>query len=449
MNTYNIIDFGARPNAAELQTSFFQAAVDKCAADGGGFVEIPGGSYTVAGIYMRSNVTLRLLSGAVLIGSRNPEDYNCWKKGCPDITEEEQHVPWVQSEGINNLEILRMPGARFQNGLIKAINCENIGIVGEKDSFIDGADCYDPLGEEHYRGPHAVNMHGCRNITFKGFTVKRSADWAFALFNCVNTDIENISVCGGHDGVHITGCFNTNIVKCEFYTGDDCVAGVDNVNTFVNGCILNTACSALRFGGSNVLVSDCRIYGPAKYPFRLSLTDEEKKTGTIDSEREHRFNMLSAFTYYADFSRIYTRTQGNIVLENCKIENADRLVHLNFSGNEFWQRNKPMHDITLRNVSAAGITIPINLYGEKSEPVSAFFENVDITLNDSFQKDNVISLCNYKRLVLNNVKINNFKGKTIVKRWSSGADIDMCGVRCDSAASGVADAEEPFETQSI
>ena len=72
---YNIVDFGAVAGSDELQTSKIQAAVDAAFLAGGGEVIVPAGVFKTATIRLRSNITFRMLSGAVLDGSTNPEDY--------------------------------------------------------------------------------------------------------------------------------------------------------------------------------------------------------------------------------------------------------------------------------------------------------------------------------------------------------------------------------------
>ena len=75
MKKYNILDYGAVPGAAGMQHGAIQAAIDACFGAGGGEVVIPAGTFRAGGIRLRSNVTLHLLTGAVLLGSRDPEDY--------------------------------------------------------------------------------------------------------------------------------------------------------------------------------------------------------------------------------------------------------------------------------------------------------------------------------------------------------------------------------------
>ena len=167
---------------------------------------------------------------------------------------------------------------------------------------------------------------------------------------CDNIEVNNITVLAGHDGFDAAVCNNLRITDSAFYTGDDCIAGFGNVNVFVSHCFMNSACSAMRFGGTNVLVENCRMFGPCKYFFRGSLSDDEKRSGCMLAQNGRK-NMLSAFTYYADYSLPIAKQPGNIIIKNCKVENADKLLHYNYSGTETWQKNRPLADITFENIS--------------------------------------------------------------------------------------------------
>ncbi len=72
---FKVTDFGAVSESKELQTQRIQSALDQCFLNGGGTVVVPKGVYLSGGLRIRSNCTLYLESGAILKGSRNPEDY--------------------------------------------------------------------------------------------------------------------------------------------------------------------------------------------------------------------------------------------------------------------------------------------------------------------------------------------------------------------------------------
>ncbi len=56
---YSVVEFGARPNVTGKADVFIKAAIDAAAADGGGIVYIPPGSFNVDYIELQSNVTVR------------------------------------------------------------------------------------------------------------------------------------------------------------------------------------------------------------------------------------------------------------------------------------------------------------------------------------------------------------------------------------------------------
>lgn len=60
----NILDFGAVRGG--ICTEAIQHAIDSAAAQGGGRVTVPAGSFETAGLVLRSNVELHLEAGAVL-----------------------------------------------------------------------------------------------------------------------------------------------------------------------------------------------------------------------------------------------------------------------------------------------------------------------------------------------------------------------------------------------
>ena len=454
---YLITDFGATTEASE-NTAAIQSAIDTCFLAGGGEVVIPAGVFLTGDIRLRSHVTLYLKAGAVLRGIRDPLAYYhyqsdtveplppAWYAGnTPEMTEKQDfHGGKIP------------PGCRWCHGLIRAIHAEDVAIVGEAGAVIDGNDCYDAIGEEHYRGPHAISMEDCRNIRFSGYTVKNSANWAHAIFHSENIHMRNVTVRAGHDGVHFTTCRNMTVEDCAFYTGDDCVAGLDLVNVHVKGCILNTACSAFRMGGTNVYIEDCHMYGPAAYLFRGSLTPEEKAAsmpslanpgGITRDTVGHRFNMLSAYTYYADFTSDIPVAPGNVVMENCRIENADRLVHYNYSGNEPWQKNKPLHSLRLSGIRATGVTLPLNVYGDRENPIRMEITDSEIHFREDVETDAFCHLCHHDWFRLQNTTIT-YKGDgALVKTWSDAGEIRMENLTAPSGK--IVKADEPFFAQAI
>lgn len=415
-STFSAADFLTECEGKALKTAAIQKAIDSAFLAGGGTAVVPEGVYPVGTIRLRSNVRLLLKSGAILEGSREPEDYyvsdDALEPYDPSWERVDKWLPPAERTGEYNM--LHSPLSRWHRGLIKAINAENISIIGEEGSFIDGRDCFDEKGEEHYRGPHAINLNFCKDVEFKGYSIRNSANWAHSIWFSENIHLDNIKVYGGHDGAHFKGCKNILVENSEFYTGDDCVAGFADVDFEVRNCVLNTACSAFRIGGTHLRFHDCKVFAPAKYVFRGSLSDEEKRNH-VPSSPKKRYNMLSLFTYYADNSVEIPVQPGDILLENMTVDGADRFLHYNYSGNETWQRACPLASISFRNIEAKDILLPLNIYGDEKTPITATFENCSLAFKEEGRRGARVHAAYAEKLIFKNVKVTGRDDEPFVK----------------------------------
>lgn len=414
----SVLDFGAKVNnEGALQTKYFQDAIDYCYNNGGGTVFVPKGKYLIGGIRLRSNITLQLDDGAEIYASKNLDDYQIVynDKICP-IPEN-----FLPKSNIAPNRIV------WFNALIFIYDEKNVSIVGGEKSLINGSNVYNPNGEEGYRGPHAITILNCENITLKGYTVEDSANWAHNMWFCKNIKCENITVLAGHDGIDFFASNDVEVKNCKLYSGDDCIAGFDNQDVLIENCILNSSCSAFRFSGTNVLIKDCEIYGPGKFIHRNSLSIEEKMASVnVDRKdiKNYRNNMLSFFTYYCDMRLNIRKDPANILVKDCTISNCDRFLHFNYSGNERWQKNRPLRSITFENLKADNISMPINLYGDKENPVSLAIKNATIDFKAESCGQALIHAANFESIVFENVVSNN-RGQSIIKSWSENGQVKI------------------------
>src|ERR1039457_7084608 len=71
----SVRDYAAAGDGTKLDTRALQAAIDACAAAGGGTVYFPPGSYLSGTLFLKSHITLHLDGGATLLGSTKLDDY--------------------------------------------------------------------------------------------------------------------------------------------------------------------------------------------------------------------------------------------------------------------------------------------------------------------------------------------------------------------------------------
>ena len=378
---WNICDYGAVTDGS-LCTKQIQKAIDECFLHGGGEVVIPEGVFLTGGLRLRSGVTLHLLENAVLLGSTCPEDYLDY------INDEIEPIQTQIRDGaVSTINPGYTPSrsvfpcSRWNNAIIRAINATDIAIIGEKGSEINGQNCYDPVGEEDYRGPHAINMWFCENVILRGYTIRDSANWAHAIQNSKDIVADGLTVLGGHDGFDVRTCNDILIENCRFLTGDDCIAGFDNIDVLVRNCYFESSCSIFRFGATDMLVENCRGVAPATYGFRGSLSKEEKQN-RADTTPSSLHNCLNVFLYYCDNRAFIRKTPGNILIRNCEFQNPDSVLRLPFGHK--WCCNRSLADITFENCAIHGVCVPIEVTAPEQEPMSLRMKNCTITPREGF-----------------------------------------------------------------
>lgn len=252
---FDVRDHGAAGDGKTLDTTAINMAVKAAAADGGGgVVRFPPGRFLTATIHLRSNATLHLDAGAEIVGSPETEQYqNFTPPGETPLAD--RH--------------------RWHRALILGVGVENVAITGP--GVINGNKVFDPRGEERMRGPHTILFGNSKNITIRDVSIVDSANYAVMLEFTSGVDIRGVKITGGWDGVHFRGwkgnpCRDVTITDCQFFTGDDSIAGWYWEDTLIARCVINSSCNGIRLIGpaKNLIIHDSLFYGPGKFEHRTS-----------------------------------------------------------------------------------------------------------------------------------------------------------------------------------
>ncbi len=253
-HVFNVRDFGATGDGNNLDTAAINRAMDACAAAGGGQVRFPPGRYLSGTVHLRSRVVLFLEAGATLVGTTNLAQYQ--QPTLPAFMPEARWGKWHRA-------------------LVLGENVEDVTIAGQ--GTIDGNKVYDPTGEERMRGPHTILFVNCRRFTLRDVSVVDSANYAIFFQVSDQVEVRNVKFTGGWDGVHFRGaperpCRDIQIIGCQFYTGDDSIAGRYWDNVVISDCTINSSCNGMRVIGpvNRLIVHGCLFYGPGAQPHRSS-----------------------------------------------------------------------------------------------------------------------------------------------------------------------------------
>jgi hypothetical protein len=226
--TYPVTDFGAVGDGATDNTMAIQAAIDTCAAHGGGQVLVEGGNFVTGTIQLRSHVDLHVADGAQLLGSTSIGSY-------PII---DSPVPTVMTES-------RM-------SLIYAANEDHISITGE--GRIDGRGS-NFLGQDER--PFGLRLISCTNVTIEDIELRNSGFWMMHNLNLDTVTVRNVTIYNhgnsNNDGLSMDGCSNVLIEGCTVDSNNDplVLKATGNVvceNVEARNCTLATWKRAIKIG---------------------------------------------------------------------------------------------------------------------------------------------------------------------------------------------------------
>ena len=229
---YNIKNFGAKGDGKVLDTAAINKTIDAAAANGGGTVFFPAGSYLSFSIRLKSNITLYLDNGATVLAADPAID-----KGKYDLPEP------------NEFDMYQDFGhSHWQNSLMWGIGIENFAIIGQ--GKIDGKGLSkrspgpnkprtegetptsmkgnvsplgetSPIAEMNGLGTKAIALKLSKNITLKDFSIFRGGHFALLATGVDNLTIDNLKVDTNRDGFDIDACRNVRISNSSVNSPND------------------------------------------------------------------------------------------------------------------------------------------------------------------------------------------------------------------------------------
>ena len=370
MKDYRVTDYGVAVNEATLQTDKIQAVLNLCRPNGGRVI-FPRGKYYVSSLWMWSDTTIYLESGAEIYGSKECNDYEIFT--IPESVEMRSDMELIT-------QYYGQPWESYRRAMISSYGQKNIAIVGEFGSALDGQNCYDPDGEEGYRGPHIVFFSCCENVELTGYTARHSGNFLHEANNCKNLHMHHVTCLGGSDGIHLHCTEHALIEDCLFKTGDDCIAGINVRDLHVRRCLLNTSCNLFRLGGVDVLIEDCYAYGPGYYPHRMTVV--KGKDDELPRE-QGRHNLICMLDYFG--SENYPYESSKMTFKNCVIENATEVIHYHANKNPL-QNGTYLADLTLENVRFTDLSYPSWCEAPAHVPLTVTLKDVSWTFKDGVHR---------------------------------------------------------------
>lgn len=205
---YIVTDYGAKGDGKNLDSKAINAAITTAAANGGGRVVVPSGSYLCGSIRLKSNIELHLEAGATIIATTDAKAYD---------SSEPFNFPEYQDGG----------HTYFHNSLIWAEGQHNVAITGFGKIDGEGLTKQDTekagnvQGGSIGMGDKAIALKACRQVSIRDITIYRGGHFAIIMTGCDIAQIDNVTIDTNRDGIDIDCCKYLTISNCKVNTPHD------------------------------------------------------------------------------------------------------------------------------------------------------------------------------------------------------------------------------------
>jgi len=313
-DTLNIGNYGAKGDGQFLNTATINQTIRTCSERGGGVVSIPAGIWLTGPIEMQSNVNLHLKRDAVLLFTKDFDQYKlvesnwegepAWRNQNPISGKNLNNIA-ITGEGIidGNGDAWRMvkksklTTSQWKNLVASGgtVDVDNevwypsaSSLKGSKEKkagvIRPGTAVEDFKDVKDFLRPNLLVFTNCKKVLLEGVTIQNSPAWNIHPLLCEDLTLRKVSVRNpwygqNGDGVDVESCKNVLIEDCTFDVGDDgiCIksgrdkAGRDRGKPTENVIVRNNVVyhahggfvigSEMSGGARNIWVEDCSFIG--------------------------------------------------------------------------------------------------------------------------------------------------------------------------------------------
>lgn len=353
-----ITDYGVVNDSTIIQTEKIQAVIDIAAQDGG-VVIIPKGTYLSGSLFFKPKTHLHIEEGAIL-------------KGSDDIS----HFP---------ITMTRMEGQtlKYFSALVNADGVDGFTLSGKGTIDGNGLRYWRSFWLRREFNPQCTNLDemrprllyisNCNEVQISGVHLINSPFWTTHLYKCKNVKLLNLHIFSPEkpvkapstDAVDIDACTNVLIKNCYMSVNDDAVAlkggkgpwadkdpdNGGNYNIIIEDCEYGFCHGALTFGSEsihdrNIILRRCTIKRANRLLWLKMRPDTPQNyeyvlIEDIKGDADH-FIYIKPWTQFFDLKDrkdIPKSYSGNITMKNinfeCKsffsVERSDQYELKNFN----------------------------------------------------------------------------------------------------------------------
>ncbi|MDZ7880418.1 MAG: glycosyl hydrolase family 28 protein [Saprospiraceae bacterium] len=269
---FTLTKFGVKNDSTIVQTKAIQKLIDDAAAQGGGVIIVPKGTFLSGALFFKPKTHLFVSKGAILRGSDDIKDY-----------------PMMPSriEG-QNLD--------YFSALVNAYGVDGFTISGTGTIDGNGLKYWEAFWQRRKENPKCTNLEvsrprlvfiwNCNDVQVQDVKLHNSGFWTSHYYKCKNVKILDLHIVSPHapvkapstDAIDIDACTNVLIKRCYMSVNDDAIAlkggkgpwadtdvnNGENTNIIIEDCEFGFCHAALTCGSEaiynkNIVMRNCHV----------------------------------------------------------------------------------------------------------------------------------------------------------------------------------------------
>lgn len=388
---------GTDPTGIHINTGLINETIDRVNADGGGTLLFPAGKYLTGAIKLKSNITIELEAGAILLFSDNFDDYLPFVEMRHEGLVMNSFAPLISAYDAENITIkgegkIDGQGRKWWDEFYRVRNdLRDTGIMRDlnkyqpmwdkandvKTLYAETNEDYVSTLQRRFFRPPLIQPIRCKNVKIEGVTIVNSPFWTVNPEFCENVVIHGITIINPNspntDGINPESCRYVRISNCHISVGDDCITlksgrdlqgrklNVPNEDITITNCTMLAGHGGVVIGSEmsggikKVVISNC-IFDGTDRGIRIKST--RGRGGVVEDIQI-----------------------SNLVMKN--IKNEAIILDMLYSSmpvEPLGERTPLFRNIHISNITGNNVNVPIFIRGLEESPITHIsFRDIHLT----------------------------------------------------------------------
>lgn len=417
----NIRSAGADDKGKKLNTKLINKTIADLSANGGGTLYFPAGKFLTGPIKLKSNITIELAAGAVLLFSDNFDDYLPFVEMRNEGVVMKSFSPLFYAADEENITIrgrglIDGQGKKWWDEFYRVlVDLQKNGMkdlnkyqpLWDKENDLEALynqtneDYVNTLKRRFFRPPLFQPIR-CKNILIEGVKIVNSPFWTVNPEFCQNVTVKGVTIINppspNTDGINPSSCKDVHISDCHISVGDDCItlkSGRDlQGRNYATPCenITITNCTMLAGHGGVVIGSE--MSGDVRKVAISNCVFDGTNRGIRIKSTRGRGGIVEEIRV------------SNVVMKNIKDEAIIlNLYYSKMPQEEISDRTPIFRNIHVSNLTGSNVNTAVKILGLEEMPVS------EISLNNiNIQSKEGVIIDRAKNITLKDVCVDSSIG---------------------------------------